>query len=846
MKLWKLGWLATALLVGCGDNELGVQKLRPNQPPETLLSSGPPDSTDAAHYRVQLYWSGSDRDGTIDHFDFILIDHPPARSHLDPGDDATRVIVEVPAPDDPRWTGTTSSDTTLITLADTLRRDPRPGPGEDGSAVRDTPFERWHTFFVRAVDNEGIFDSTPDYRSFNSTNIAPTVALLPPVRAGHSAEFEGPPVIVFNWEGEDPVDATSTIDPVASRFVIIGTTVVIGGTGDKYVNFPDSLYVLPQRYEWSPWRAWGALDRSGTRGVVSGLARIGDYPGAGYYLFAVQAMDEAGAITPVFDYQTAGKNNVCRLRVKGNIGPVLTVREEFLGTQTFVGGSRPIRLDIAAGQPINFRWSADASAYGGEIVGYRYGWDIRNHDEDQEWSSWSVSNTSAPVRSFSTGSHRFNLQVRDNAESITEAIYELTVHTVTLSRSLLWVDDTDFQTDIDQESQEEARWLQVLSEVAAAGGFEFQPSQDVYDVQANRFEPPSIQKVFDYRAIVWSNRSGRNGGSALRRAAQFYDPIPSRNQNAARGFNYINIYLANGGSLWINGFRPAKQLWPDERLMGEEANPVNVTNWDDPIEPHPPGIDSVGTASLLYKMGIEMFDVGSAIESPRWHRDHFCRALERYESAGIDSQVTTSSTDGAHAHDLAIARADVEAFVPVERTYMTRSELDHRHAVTLAASDFVALRNGETIEVGTSESASPSPHSHTYTLVDRVGHWGAPRLQVSGAWPQAGTGGRTNVEIYNMPNGLASESPPLVSSPGISVSLYGYVSGFPENPAQGFFYPQTADNQPVFVMAKGHPTASHFSRAFCGFEVYLLDPLSHKALAEYVLMRHFQLGATPP
>ncbi len=848
MRLWKLGWAAAALtLVGCGDNELGVEKLRPNQAPETVLASGPPDSTDATHYRVQLFWSGSDRDGTIDHFDFIMIDHPPARGHIGAGaDDSTRVIVEVPAPDDPRWTGTASTDSIFITLADTLRREPRPDPGEDGTAVRETRFERWHTFFVRAVDNEGILDPTPDYRSFNSTNIAPTVRLLPPVRAGQNAEFEGPPVIVFNWDGEDPVDASNSIDPVASRYVIIRTTVSITGPGDKFVSFPESLYVLPERYDWSAWKAWATLDGSGTRAVISGLARIGDYVGAGYYLFAVQAMDEAGAITPVFDYQTSGKNNVCRVRVKGNIGPVLTVREEFLGTQNFVGGSRPIRLDIAAGQPIRFRWSADASTYGGEIVAYRYGWDIRNLDDDQEWSSWSASNTSAPNRSFSTGSHRFSLQVRDNAESITDATYELTAHTVTLSRSLLWVDDTDFQTDSDQESRERTRWLQVLSEVAAAAGFEFDTSLDVYDVLANRFEPPPIHKVFDYRAIVWSNRSGRTGSSALRRTALFFDPVPARNQNAAKGFNYINIYLANGGSMWINGFRTARQLWPEERVAGQEADPVNITNWNDPIEPHPPGIDSVGTTSLLYKMGIEMFDVGSATESPRWHRDHFARALERHESAGVDSQYTDSSTDGAHSHQLAIASADVEAFVPVEHTYMTTPVLEHRHAVTLAATDFVALRNGETIEAGSSESASPQLHAHTFVLVDRVGHWGAPSLRVSSAWSQAGTGARTNIEIYNMPNALANQNPPLVPLDGISVPLYGYVSGLPERPDDGFFYPETADNQPVFVMAKVHPTSPHFSRAFCGFEVYLLEALSHKALAEYVLVRHFRLGLDSP
>ena len=91
----------------------------------------------------------------------------------------------MPEPDDPRWVGTSASDSTFITLADTLRRSAQPNPddGETGETVRRVPFERWHTFFIRAVDDGGLPDPTPDYRSFNSTTIAPRLFLLPPVRA---------------------------------------------------------------------------------------------------------------------------------------------------------------------------------------------------------------------------------------------------------------------------------------------------------------------------------------------------------------------------------------------------------------------------------------------------------------------------------------------------------------------------------------------------------------------------------------------------------------------------------------------------------------------------------------
>ena len=58
---------ATCLLPGCNDNNFGPEVRHANRPPETVLSSGPPDSTTSTDYRVHLYWSGADADGTIVH-----------------------------------------------------------------------------------------------------------------------------------------------------------------------------------------------------------------------------------------------------------------------------------------------------------------------------------------------------------------------------------------------------------------------------------------------------------------------------------------------------------------------------------------------------------------------------------------------------------------------------------------------------------------------------------------------------------------------------------------------------------------------------------------------------------
>jgi hypothetical protein len=276
---------------------------------------------------------------------------------------------------------------------------------------------------------------------------------------------------------------------------------------------------------------------------------------------------------------------------------------------------------------VSFRWSTDASHYGGTITGYRYGWDILNPENDQEWSSWSPDNTSAPTRVFSSGTHLFFVQARDELETRVTATFELSVHAVTMSRDILWVDDSDFQTDEAQESNEDSRWISVLNTVAQTAGLEFDPVLDVYDVQMEALQqPPSLERLLDHKVVIWSVRSGRDGSSGLRRTAQFFDPFPSRNQNTAKNFNALKVYVANGGRLWINGFMPTGQLWPDERLQSAVTDPVNVTNWDDPIQPHP-SVDSIGTTSLLYRMGVEMFDLGASLGFPRSRSQHYCYGL---------------------------------------------------------------------------------------------------------------------------------------------------------------------------------------------------------------------------
>lgn len=851
---------AALLLAGCNDNQLGLEKRRPNRPPVTTLASGPPDSTYGTNYKVHFFWSGGDPDGTIDHYDFILVDHPASNDSIAASspDYLRRVAIEIPEVDDPRWASTFVKDTLLVTRADTLRRNPSPPNGlpetqlgSHNDFVRRQSFERWHTFFVRAVDNEGLPDFTPEYRSFNSRTLAPTVTLLPPVVP--NLPFLGPKVIVFNWDGTDPVGDGTLQAPIASRWALLRSSRDQSG---NYGGWPRGLYALPEN-AWSRWRPWDASDLSGRRAIVRNLEHAGSDPrnpnGVGFYLFAVQAMDEAGAVTPVFDDTTPGSNNATKILVTNRAGPTVTLRDRLLGTFTFSGRWPPVRLDVAAGQDLKFTWDADAAEYGGEIVGYRYGWDIRNPLDDSEWEqNWSATARRAQARVFNSGTHRFLLEARDNAESITTASLEIEVHQTTRRLDLLYVDDSHHpQGENDPaENLETTRWMFVLDELRRRQPFEFRPDRDIF--RANTARLPPLPLLFDYKTVIW-NHIGSDANSALRVLASFFDPFLESNRSRVQPFNYVNIYLENGGQMWLSGQQTTALLWPiTRRNLRDQPQPVNVTNWDDPQESHPLE-DSVGVNSFLYKMGIEAFvlGAGSGAPFPRSRTEHGCRGFRRGVPGNFQAQGFNSSLEFDHQHPLTIPTADVDD--ASDRIYTTQQQVDHRHVVEVTAAQFGDLQRGRRIVVSSRESALPETHAHRFELVDQVGLWGGPPvLQVQEsqwALPVSSTENplrlRPNVEILNMPVFMGKETPPLSPEPGISVALYSYVSGVPANRSTNpqLVYPETADEQPVFILRRPFAGAPRYTRAYCGFEPWRLMQDSHVALADFVLLRHFRLGS---
>lgn len=174
----------------------------------------------------------------------------------------------------------------------------------------------------------------------------------------------------------------------------------------------------PWRYEerWSDWIPYKASDDAG-RSVTIGDDEALDF--GGRYIFAVQAK---GPGTPVTETFENGRN--IRIFIPVILqGPVLWVAEQYLGVFRFLGIKlNPQTSEMPPDVPFEFRWREDASDYGGTIVSYRYGWDIQDLGDPDEWAvSPAPDYTSAPERKLYSGVHTFYVEAVDNLGKATLA-----------------------------------------------------------------------------------------------------------------------------------------------------------------------------------------------------------------------------------------------------------------------------------------------------------------------------------------------------------------------------------------------------------------------------------------
>ena len=227
---------AMLFLTGCRKQEKVF--IDSNLAPDTRLTRAP-GPYDQANYRIHLYWDGTDPDGYVAAYHFAWDDTVPPYG----------------APNSP-WYMTPKSDSLFKALIDTV-----------GETKR-------HTFYVRAVDNEGKLDPTPARIRFDAYTVRPVIEYL--------YRVDGP---------EDPDPDNENYDPGRKDTVLMYTPVKFVWDGFD----PDGLGA-PIDYSYR-------LDSNPDSPFTDTTSVTIPSVGSGTHFFYVKAKDETGAENFPEDYK---------------------------------------------------------------------------------------------------------------------------------------------------------------------------------------------------------------------------------------------------------------------------------------------------------------------------------------------------------------------------------------------------------------------------------------------------------------------------------------------------------------------------------------------------------------
>ncbi|MBN1163887.1 MAG: hypothetical protein JXB45_04865 [Candidatus Krumholzibacteriota bacterium] len=101
--------------------------------------------------------------------------------------------------------------------------------------------------------------------------------------------------------------------------------------------------------------------------------------------------------------------------------PLLTITGTERGEWSFQGFSEvPVKILVPTGQSLEFSWTGDASGHGAGIEGYRYGWDVLDIFDPNEWEVHWGNGYLSSSRTFYSGVHFLIVQVVDDSGSFSQ------------------------------------------------------------------------------------------------------------------------------------------------------------------------------------------------------------------------------------------------------------------------------------------------------------------------------------------------------------------------------------------------------------------------------------------
>ncbi len=511
---------------GCGDDNLK----HPNLVPDTEIVTGPGEGS-ITEYRVAIHWTGFDPDGEVDHFEW-RISNNGIDGILDHGD-----TLGLP------WRVTTAWDSVFVVSADEFF-DPA-----DPMRANQT-----HTFFVRAVDALGAHDPSPAHVSFTAFTWTPQIHIDRPINYGGNSCVRSSTAVAFGWEASDP-DGHDGV-PVQVRWALVRVDeldpIKLAEAGvdplepGSCLTSRDVEQLSPVSFfpddAWSEWLEYRVEEEPSAELQIPGL------PLDSSWFIAVQARDEAGAVSPTFRWA----RNLWHFRVTDGRVPRLTLTEGIMGYQTFKDAESSVDLTVLAGDTFHFQWIARVDEYLGEVEEYRHGWNVSDpsDDDDPAWDGgWSLHLEAEPY-TIPIGPSNFYLQARDTSGGITNLCVDLYGEGDPdgPTRDLIVVEDWGLG-DIPSELSFQQEWSDRLDRQLAAGVSGYSPDQD-HIVIMRMDEGPSVETLARYQNIIWGV-DGVSEDSWLRRAV--VRPISS-------GLHYNPLYAHQRlrGGLLLTG--PAAAL----------------------------------------------------------------------------------------------------------------------------------------------------------------------------------------------------------------------------------------------------------------------------------------------
>jgi hypothetical protein len=436
---------------------------------------------------------------------------------------------------------------------------------------------------------------------------------------------EVPAITTFRWHATDPDLLADPQDPDSVQYALV--RVPDGSTYSKIIAY---LRTPAAAKEWHPWVWYRAPGDSGKFWTTPQKVR-------GSYVFATRAKDEAGAITPVLD-----ENRNVRRLVVGPItsGPLMTVINDYLDVIRTTSCTTPTTIfDSPAGVPLEFRISASADAYGGTIAGYRYGWDIADLNDPEQWEIDSTPFLSTvatvPGRAFFFGTHTLTMEVKDNSGYCSRVEVKVNIVPFTQERNILVVDDdvTDEQPTSGwanggswpNDLEQDGFWMDMVGEVSG-----FDAAIDMINTKAG-FIP--LATLGQYKSIIWDTYSDPARSKDL---PLLYSYISHRTKDPAKTVSgkvlpdVLALAMSAGSHVMVCGNFPVQNVCSrvyTKSVRGSIRYPIIWLYELDGKQDGAPVIDpTVGELSFAYReLCLETLDFAVATSQRVRNKDCYCR-----------------------------------------------------------------------------------------------------------------------------------------------------------------------------------------------------------------------------